>query len=97
MRLRAITSRLLFVVLVALAALVAPRTALADDPPKPQELSRRQATFTWEAQEKGPDILLASYSYVDILDGIRSKLESGLPTVIVMRAFSEPRLLVVKN
>jgi hypothetical protein len=83
-------ARLLFVLLVVLTAL-APASALAEAPAaptNPAQLPPRQATFTWEAQEKGPDQLMASFSYVDVLDNaFRSKLSNGLPHVVVMRAY----------
>ena len=99
-----IAFRRLLVVLVALAALSMPSVARADDPPKQEELPRRQAAFGWEKQEKGPDQLVASFSFVDIVDGaIRQKLGSGLTTVIVMRAYvlregeSEPVALAART
>lgn len=99
-----IAFRRLLVVLIALAALSMPRVARADDPPKQEELPRRQAAFGWEKQEKGPDQLVASFSFVDIVDGpIRQKLASGLTTVIVMRAYvlregeSEPVALAART
>ncbi|MBX3187849.1 MAG: hypothetical protein KF819_12575 [Labilithrix sp.] len=82
-------ARLIFSLMTALAFTASPRAVRADDPPKQEELPRRQATFTWEKQEKGgPDLLLASYSFTDVVDGeVRKKLSSGLPTVIAMRAY----------
>lgn len=62
--------------------------AAADDPPKQEELPRRQANFAWEKQEKGGPLLRASFSFRDVVDrGIAEKLASGLPTVIAMRAY----------
>ena len=85
------TARLLFVLVVALAAMVSPVTAQAQAPAaptNPDQLPRRQATFLWDKQEKGPDLLMASFSYVDVIDNaFRSKLSNGLPHVIVMRAY----------
>lgn len=80
---------LAFALLVSLAVTITPRAARADDPPKQEELPRRQAAFTWDKQEKGgPDLLLASFSFTDMVDGdVRKKLSSGLPTVIAMRAY----------
>ena len=96
--------RRLLVVLVALAALSMPRVARAEDPPKQEELPRREATFGWEKPEKGPDQLVASFSFRDVVDSaIRQKLGSGLPTVIVMRAYvlregdSEPIALAART
>jgi hypothetical protein len=77
-------ARILLFVLVALVAVVAPREALAN----PAQLAQRQATFAWEKQEKGPDVLNASFSFTDIVDApMKQKLASGLPTVVVMRAY----------
>lgn len=84
-------TRFLFVLLVVLASVVAPATALAEAPAaptNPAQLPQRQATFTWDKQEKGPDLLMASFSYVDAIDNaFRGKLSNGLPHVIVMRAY----------
>ena len=84
-------ARVLFVLLVVLATLVTPAAADAQTPPtptNPAQLPQRQATFSWEKQEKGPDLLLASFSYVDVIDAaFRNKLSNGLPHVIVMRAY----------
>jgi len=84
-------ARVLLVLLVVLAALVTPAAADAQTPPtptNPAQLPQRQATFSWEKQEKGPDLLLASFSYVDVIDAaFRNKLSNGLPHVIVMRAY----------
>ena len=86
---RAARFLLFLFVLAALAAM--PTFALAQAPPEPEkaaQLAQRQATYTWEKQEKGPDLLLASFSFVDIVDApIRQKLSSGLPSTIVMRAY----------
>lgn len=98
------STRFLFAMLVMLAMLASPRTALADDPPKPAGLPQRQANFAWEKPQKGPDRLMASFSYVDVLDAaFRNKLSSGLPTVVVMRAYlmregeSEPVALAART
>ena len=62
--------------------------ARADDPPKQEELPRRQANFAWEKPQKGGELLKASFSFTDVIDkSIESKLGSGLPTVIAMRAY----------
>jgi hypothetical protein len=85
------TARLLLVLLVLVATTLSPATALAQAPAVPgnaAQLSQRQANYSWEKQEKGPDLLTASFSYVDVVDGaIKQKLSSGLPSVIVMRAY----------
>lgn len=85
------SARLLLVLLVAMAAVLTPASALAQAPAaptNPAQLPQRQATFTWEKQEKGPDQLMASFSYVDVLDNaFRAKLSNGLPHVVVMRAY----------
>jgi hypothetical protein len=65
--------------------------ARAEDPPKQEELPRRQANFAWDApkeKEKGPTLLRASFSFRDVIDRpMAEKLASGLPTVIAMRAY----------
>lgn len=74
--------------LLAGAAFSAPSAARADDPPKQEELPRRQANFAWEKQEKGGVLLRASFSFRDVVEkSISDKLASGLPTVIAMRAY----------
>lgn len=64
-------------------------TAFADDPPKQEELPRRQANFSNETNDKtGQTLLRASFSYRDIIDKpMAEKLASGLPTVVAMRAY----------
>ncbi len=84
--------RRLFARLAAVAALsviAPPGVARADDPPKQEELPRRQANFAWDKNEKtGQTLLRASFSYRDIVDkALADKLSSGLPTVIAMRAY----------
>lgn len=72
---------------IALTALTA-RDARAEDPPKQEALPRRQANFAWDKLEKGPTLLRASFSFRDAIDKpMASKLASGLPTVIAMRAY----------
>ena len=86
---RAARSLVFWIVLLAIA--VMPTFALAQAPPAPDkaaQLAQRQAAYTWEKQDKGPDLLLASFSFVDVVDSaIRQKLSSGLQSVIVMRAY----------
>jgi hypothetical protein len=88
------SARLLLVLYVALATMITPASALAQAPAAPgnaAQLAKRQATFAWEKQEKGPDLLNASFSFVDVVDdGIRQKLASGLQSVVVMRAYVIP-------
>jgi hypothetical protein len=98
---------LAFLALVALLVTMAPADAEAQAPPaptNPAQLPQRQATFTWEPQANGPDLLLASFSYVDVIDSaFRNKLSNGLPHVIVMRAYfwregeSEPLALAART
>lgn len=88
MRLRA----LLFSLLVGTAMVAAPSDARAEDPPKQEELPRRQANFAWDRaepkNEKSPLLLRASFSFRDVIDKpMAEKLASGLPTVIAMRAY----------
>jgi hypothetical protein len=69
--------------LIALAA----RIAASQEPPPsaPSQLSSRRANFSWDP--KGT-LLRASFSYRDVVDAeVQKKLQSGLPTVIVMRAY----------
>ena len=76
--------------LVALAITAPPRSARAeDDPPKQEELPRRQANFAWDKNDKtGQTLLRASFSYRDVIDkAMADKLASGLPNVIAMRAY----------
>ena len=84
-------ARLLLLLLALTAATVTPASVLAQAPVAPgnaAQLSQRQATYAWEKQDKGPELLVASFSFVDIVDGaIKQKLSSGLSTVIVMRAY----------
>jgi hypothetical protein len=86
MRLRA----LLFA-LVVTAAVLRPTDARAEDPPKQEELPRRQANFAWNTlpKEKGGGTFLnASFSFRDVIDkAMAEKLASGLPNVIAMRAY----------
>lgn len=73
-----------------LLALVAssPRDARADDPPKQEELPRRQANFTWQKNRAGETQLVANFSFRDVIDkAIAEKLQSGLATEIAMRAY----------
>lgn len=76
-------------VVAALAAISPPGKARAEDPPKQEELPRRQANYTWYKNDKtGQSLLRASFSYRDIVDkSMTDKLASGLPTVIAMRAY----------
>ncbi len=77
------------VALSALALAAPPRDARADDPPKQEELPRRQANYAWEKNDKtNQTILKASFSFKDVIDkAMADKLASGLPTVIAMRAY----------
>jgi hypothetical protein len=77
-----------FLLVVALVAL-APVAALAQVQPAapiahPTTLPPRQANYAWDA-----DLLRSSFSYRDVLSdpGLVKKLSSGLPMVIVMRAY----------
>jgi hypothetical protein len=83
MRLRA----LLFSLLVG-ASLAHATDARADDPPKQEELPRRQANFAWNPTPKNGTFLNASFSFRDVIDkAMAEKLASGLPTTIAMRAY----------
>ena len=80
--------RALAVLALAVASLVvAPGDARAQDPPQPQpqSLPTRQATFSWDKDNK---ILRASFAYRDVVDAdVAKKLSSGLATVIALRAY----------
>lgn len=81
------------------------RARADDEPPKPEELPRRQANYAWDKNAKTKQTLLrASFSYRDVIDKAMSdKLASGLPTVIAMRAYllregeAEPVALAVRT
>lgn len=75
--------------MLALLLILPPRIVLADDPPKQEELPRRQANFVWDKNEKtGVSLLRASFSFRDLVDkAMAEKLSSGLPTVLAMRAY----------
>jgi hypothetical protein len=75
--------------ITALATLAPPRVALAEDPPKQEELPRRSANYVWDKNEKTGQVLLkAGFSYRDIVDkSIGDKLVSGIPQTMVMRAY----------
>lgn len=81
--------RLLALVLSLAVVLGHAPAAYAEDPPKQEELPRRQANFAWDRNEKtGQTLLRASFSYRDLVDkAMTEKLQSGLPTVIAMRAY----------
>ena len=86
MKLRA----LVFSLFVAASALHV-SDARAEDPPKQEELPRRQANFAWNVQPKekgGGTFLNASFSFRDVIDkAMQEKLASGLPQTIAMRAY----------
>lgn len=75
------------VVCIALLLGVAPSIAAADDPPvAAAKLPSRQANYAWDH-----GLLRASFSFRDVMDAsLTSKLSSGLPTVIAMRAYVFP-------
>ncbi len=72
---------------LALALGLVPSVASADDPPvAAAKLPSRQANYAWDH-----GLLRASFSYRDVMDAsLTSKLSSGLPTVIAMRAYVFP-------
>lgn len=72
------------VLAMALAIGLVPAFARADDPPAAAaKLPSRQANYAWDH-----GLLRASFSYRDVIDApLTSKLSSGLPTVIAMRAY----------
>ena len=75
------------VLCMALSIAVLPSIAAADDPPvSAAKLPSRQANYAWDH-----GLLRASFSYRDVMDpSLTSKLSSGLPTVIAMRAYVFP-------
>jgi hypothetical protein len=102
---RALRKLVSIVGIAGLALLAQGGEALADDPPKQEELPRRQANFVWDKNDKtGQTLLRASFSYRDVIDkAMADKLASGLPTVIAMRAYvlregeSDPMALAVRT
>lgn len=85
------TSRLKLVLgfLAFTAAAMPEVTAFAEDPPKQEELPKRQATFVWDKNEKTGQVLLkAGFQYKDVVDkSIADKFASGIPQTLVMRAY----------
>ena len=80
--------RLLFFLALLLCAFATPKDARAEDPPKQEELPRRNANYAWNKTEKSGTLLNASFSFRDVIDkAMAEKLASGLPTVIAMRAY----------
>lgn len=75
--------------LAILAAATPESAARAEDPPKQEELPRRQANYVWDKNEKTGQVLLkAGFSYRDVVDkSISDKLASGIPQTMVMRAY----------
>lgn len=67
-------------ILALVAATLVSGAARADDPPK---LAQKTAVFAWDKT-----ILRVTVAYRDIVDDeIEGKLKSGIPTVIVLRAY----------
>ena len=63
-------------------------TAFADDPPKQEELPRRQVTFNWDKNRDRSGLLKASFPYRrSSTKGISDKLASGIRQTMVMRAY----------
>ncbi len=85
------TARRFFLPFVLFVVFGLPMPALGQSvsvPSHPADLPQRQATFAWEKNESNADQLVASFSYVDVLDaGFRAKLSNGLPHVVLMRAY----------
>lgn len=90
--------RALFASALAAFGLVA-EAAAAQQPPSPATLPARQANYAWDKT-----LLRASFSFRDVIDArLTSKLSSGLPTVIAMRAYvfregsSDPVWLAIRT
>ena len=82
---------------VAAAPLAAAQTQ--EQPPRQADLPRRLANFAWDGT-----LLRASFSFRDVIDKpLAEKLSSGLPTVILVRAYvleegqSDPIALAVRT
>jgi len=76
-------------VAVAAVALVS-SSAIAQQPvpTAPAQLPSRRASFSWNKENT---VLRASFAYKDVVDAeVERKLQSGLPTVIVTRAYVYP-------
>ena len=72
---------------MALAIAFASPLAWAQEPAPtaPAQLPSRRANFSWNPQGT---VLRASFVYRDVVDAeVERKLKSGLPTVVVMRAY----------
>ncbi len=72
------------VVLVIVVLALWPPVARAQQPVQPAALAQRQANYAWDKE-----LLRASFSYRDLLSdpALLSKLSSGLPMVIAVRAY----------
>jgi len=81
--------RTLFGLALAVGMAGAARQAEAQAAPaSPSTLEQRKATFAWDQNGR---LLRVSYSYRDAIDPESTrKLQSGLPTVIVMRGYLFP-------
>ncbi len=84
--------RALLAFALALGVVAMPADVRADDPPKQEELPRREANFKWSTPPKenprATPVLLASFSFRDMVDpGVEEKLKKGIPVVIAMRAY----------
>lgn len=97
-----------FATMLGLAAVSAPASARADDPPKQEELPKRQANFSWSQPTKenprATPVLQASFSFRDMVDDtVDQKLKKGIPVVVAMRAYvlkegeSNPIALAVRT
>lgn len=78
--------------MLGLAAVTAPASARADDPPKQEELPKRTANFSWSQPTKeNPNArpaLQASFSFRDMVDeAVQKKLSGGVPVIVAMRAY----------
>lgn len=82
MSIRARLRRVLTPVLVLAATTAVSALARADDPPAPKLVSKA-AVYTWDKT-----LLRVTVAYRDVIDEeMEKKLSSGIPTVIVLRAY----------
>lgn len=92
MSLRRRISQLALAAMIGVAAIAAPASARADDPPKQEELPKRSANYSWSQPTKenprAVPVLQASFSFRDMVDDtVQKKLNGGVPVVVAIRAY----------